>query len=126
MQRRMLKSKIHRATVTDSNLDYAGSISIDTELMKLADIREFEQVTVLDINNGARFTTYAIDGQPGEVCLNGAAARLVHRGDLVILLTYVDLDERELADYAPGIIIVDEDNRPLPAYNRERISHSSG
>ena len=126
MQRTMLKSKIHRATVTDSNLDYAGSISIDAELMNLADIREFEEVTVLDINNGARFTTYAIKGQPGEVCLNGAAARLVHRGDLVILLTYVDLDERELADHTPGIVVVDEDNRPLPDYRRERISHSSG
>src|SRR5207237_9656815 len=104
----MLKSHVHRATLTDSNLDYAGSISIDAELMNLADIREFEEVTVLDINNGARFTTYAIKGQPGEVCLNGAAARRVHRGDLVILLTYVDLDDRELANYPPEAVMLDE------------------
>ena len=91
MRRRMMKSKIHRATVTDANLDYVGSISLDPELMTLADILEYEQVTVLDIDNGARFETYAIVGGPGEVCLNGAAARLVHRGDKVIVITYARL-----------------------------------
>ena len=90
MRRRMMKSKIHRATVTDANLDYVGSISLDPELMALADIREYEQVTVVDINNGARFETYAIIGGPGEVCLNGAAARLVAPGDRVIILSYAD------------------------------------
>jgi aspartate 1-decarboxylase len=112
MRRRMMKSKIHRATVTDANLDYVGSISLDPELMGLADILEFEQVTVLDIDNGARFETYAIVGGPGEVCLNGAAARLVQRGDKVIVITYADYDEAELADYEPTIVHVDAQNAP--------------
>jgi len=117
MRRRMMKTKIHRATVTDANLDYVGSISLDPELMRLADILEFEQVTVLDIDNGARLETYAIVGGPGEVCLNGAAARLVHRGDKVIVITYADYDEAELTDFAPTIVHVDAANAPceLPA-----------
>ncbi|MDA8343041.1 MAG: aspartate 1-decarboxylase [Actinomycetota bacterium] len=90
----MMKSKIHRATVTDANLNYVGSISLDPELMRAADILEWEQVTVLDIDNGARFETYAIVGGPGQVCLNGAAARLVHRGDKVIVITYADYGAR--------------------------------
>ena len=110
MRRRMMKSKIHRATVTDANLEYVGSISLDPELMALADIREWEQVTVLDIDNGARFETYAIVGGPNEVCLNGAAARLVHRGDKVIVITYADYDEAELEDFAPRIVHVDATN----------------
>ena len=101
MRRRMMKSKIHRATVTDANLDYVGSISLDPELMRLGDIREYEQVAVLDIDNGARFETYAILGGPGEVCLNGAAARLVHRGDKVIVITYADYEEAELSSFEP-------------------------
>jgi aspartate 1-decarboxylase len=113
MRRRMLKSKIHRATVTGSDLNYVGSISLDPHLMKLADIRQFEEVTVLDINNGARFTTYAIEGTSGEVCLNGAAARLVHRGDLVILLTYVDIEEQELDGFSPTVVFVTEENEPV-------------
>ena len=113
MRRRMMKSKIHRATVTDANLDYVGSISLDPALMALADILEFEQVTVLDIDNGARFETYAIVGGPGEVCLNGAAARLVHRGDKVIVITYADYDDAELDGYAPTIVHVDGANRPI-------------
>ena len=117
MRRRMMKSKIHRATVTDANLDYVGSISLDPELMRLSDIREFEQVTVLDIDNGARFETYAIVGGPREVCLNGAAARLVHRGDKVIVITYADYEEAELVDFAPVVVHVDAANIPtdLPA-----------
>ena len=111
MRRRMMKSKIHRATVTDANLDYVGSISLDPELMTLADILEYEQVTVLDIDNGARFETYAILGGPGEVCLNGAAARLVHRGDKVIVITYADYEEAELEQFAPRIVHVDRTNR---------------
>ena len=110
MRRRMMKSKIHRATVTDANLDYVGSISLDPELMALADILEYEQVTVLDIDNGARFETYAILGGPGEVCLNGAAARLVHRGDKVIVITYADYEPAELDDFEPVVVHVDAAN----------------
>jgi aspartate 1-decarboxylase len=113
MRRRMLKSKIHRARVTDANLDYVGSVSIDPELMVLADIVEFEQVAVLDIENGARFETYAMAGRSGEICLNGAAARLVLPGDRVILLSYADYTDDELAGYAPRIVHVDADNRPI-------------
>ncbi len=113
MRRRMMKSKIHRATVTDANLDYIGSISLDPELMRLADVREYEQVAVLDIDNGARFETYAIVGGPGEVCLNGAAARLVHRGDKVIVITYAEYEESELDDFAPKVVHVDSSNAPV-------------
>jgi len=115
MRRRMMKSKIHRATVTDANLNYVGSISLDSDLMRQADIREWEQVAVLDIDNGARFETYAIPGEGGQVCLNGAAARLVHPGDKVIILTYADYEEAELQDFSPAIVHVDDANRPLPA-----------
>jgi aspartate 1-decarboxylase len=114
MRRRMMKSKIHRATVTDANLHYVGSISIDPRLMELSDILEWEQVTVVDIDNGQRFETYAIVGNPGEITLNGAAARLVHPGDKVIIITYADFDAEELADFAPRIVHVDEENRPVP------------
>ena len=113
MRRRMMKSKIHRATVTDANLDYVGSISLDPELMALADILEYEQVTVVDINNGARFETYAIVGGPGEVCLNGAAARLVHRGDRVIVITYADYEVAELEGFVPAVVHVDTTNTPV-------------
>jgi aspartate 1-decarboxylase len=113
MRRRMMKSKIHRATVTGANLDYVGSISLAPELMALADIVEWEQVAVLDIDNGARFETYAILGGPGEVCLNGAAARLVHRGDKVIVITYADYEGAELEDFAPKIVHVDSSNSPV-------------
>jgi len=106
----MMKSKIHRATVTDANLDYVGSISLDPELMTRADILEYEQVAVLDIDNGARFETYAIVGAPGEVCLNGAAARLVHRGDKVIVITYADYESAELSGFRPTIVHVDAVN----------------
>jgi aspartate 1-decarboxylase len=98
-RRRMLLSKIHRAVVTDANLHYVGSISIDRDLMDAAGILEFEQVTVLDIDNGARFETYVIAGGSGEICLNGVAARLVTIGDHVILLTYADFDDAELVNY---------------------------
>ncbi len=113
MRRRMMKSKIHRATVTGAELDYVGSISLDTRLMELADIREHEQVAVLDIDNGARFETYAIAGGEGEVCLNGAAARLVHPGDKVIVLTYADYEDAELDGFEPRVVHVDACNRVL-------------
>lgn len=113
MRRRMMKSKIHRATVTDANLNYIGSVSIDTELMALADILPYEQVAVLDIDNGARFETYAIEGRRGEICLNGAAARLVSPGDRVILITYADYSAKELQSYVPKVVHVDGDNRVI-------------
>ena len=119
MRRRMLKSKIHRATVTDADLNYVGSISLDPALMKGADILEHEQVAVLDIDNGARFETYAITGQPGQVCCNGAAARLVHPGDKVIILTYAEYERCRARGYAPVVVHVDQWNRavtvPAPA-----------
>ena len=108
MQRIMMKSKIHRATVTGADLNYVGSITLDPRLMELADIREHEQVHVLDIDNGARFETYAIGAGPGDVILNGAAARLVHPGDKVIVITYAQYDEAELAAYEPLVVHVDE------------------
>jgi aspartate 1-decarboxylase len=113
MRRRMMKSKLHRATVTDANLNYVGSISLDSELMRLADIREWEQVAVLDIDNGARFETYAIPGETGQVCLNGAAARLVHPGDKVIVITYADYEDAELDGFVPAVVHVDAANRPV-------------
>ena len=113
MRRRMMKSKIHRATVTGADLNYVGSISLDPELMRLADIMEWEQVAILDVDNGARFETYAILGEPGEICLNGAAARLVQQGDRVIIVTYADYESAELAEFKPTVVHVDTANRPI-------------
>ena len=109
----MLKSKVHRATVTGSDLNYVGSITMDPELLEAADIREHEQVHVLDIDNGARFETYTITGAPGsgEITINGAAARLVHTGDKVIVVSYAEYDEAELDSYEPRVVHVDTDNR---------------
>jgi len=115
VNRTMMKSKVHRATITGANLEYVGSITLDRTLMELADIREFEQVAVLDIDNGARFETYAMEGGPGDVILNGAAARLVQPGDRVIIITYAVYDDAELASYAPRIVHVDEANRAIDA-----------
>lgn len=115
MRRRMMKSKIHRATVTDADLNYVGSITLDVDLMKQADIREMEQVHVLDIDNGNRLVTYAIAGGPGDVCLNGAAARLVSPGDKVIIISYADYEDAELDEYVPQVVHVDSANRPVPA-----------
>lgn len=113
MQRIMLKSKIHRATVTDADLEYEGSITIDETLMKAADIIPFEQVRIYNISNGNRFETYAIKGNKGSgtICLNGAAARKAHRGDLLIIATYVSVDEKDLKGFAPKLVLVDEKNR---------------
>ncbi len=113
MRRRMLKSKIHRATVTGADLHYEGSISIGPDLLAAADIAEFEQVAVVDVNNGNRFETYAIVGEPGEICLNGAAARLVHLGDIVIIFTYADFEASELEGFAPTVVHVDAHNRQV-------------
>ena len=115
MRRRMMNGKIHRARVTDADLNYVGSISIDPILMKGADIVANEQVSVYNLNNGSRLETYAIEGEDGQICLNGAAARLAQVGDLVIIVTYVDLEEGELADHRPSVIVVDEENHPVDA-----------
>ena len=113
----MLKSKIHRATVTDANLNYEGSITIDRNLMKAADILPYEQVHVVDVNNGARLVTYAIEGESGEICLNGAAARLVHKGDIVIILSYTNVMENELPDFHPTLVYVDSKNQIVSKKN---------
>ena len=112
MRRRMMKSKIHRATVTDANLHYVGSVTVDQDLMDAADLVEFEQVAVVDIDNGARLETYVIAGErgSGDLCLNGAAARLVSPGDKVIVISYADYEDAELAAYAPAIVHVDTAN----------------
>jgi len=106
----MLKSKIHRACVTEVNIDYEGSITIDKKLMEEADILPYEQVQVLNINNGARFTTYAMEGESGEVCLNGAAARLAAKGDTIIILSYCYVEDDEAHNFAPRLIYVDAQN----------------
>lgn len=111
MQISLLKCKIHRATVTDADLNYEGSVSIDPELIKAAGLRLFERVEVLNINNGQRFSTYVILGKPGEICLNGAAARLVHRGDLVIILAYASMTDEEADQHKPRLVFVDERNQ---------------
>ena len=122
MKRIMFKSKIHRATVTGADLDYEGSITIDSELMQLADILPYEKVDIYNITNGERFSTYVIPGEPGsgEICLNGAAARKVQKGDKVIIVTYCELDEEEIKDFSPTIVLVNEENKPV------KISKTSG
>jgi aspartate 1-decarboxylase len=108
----MLKSKIHRATVTAANIDYEGSITIDRKLMAEAEILPYEQVQVLNVNNGARFSTYAIEGEEGsgEICLNGAAARLAIKGDIVIILTYCHVSDEEARNHKPKIVYVNDNN----------------
>ncbi len=107
-----LKAKIHRATITESDLNYVGSITIDKELLETAGIKPYEKVTIVDINNGSRFETYVIEGEPGsrEICVNGAAARLVHKGDLIIIIAYALMTEEELDKHKPVIVHVDEKN----------------
>ena len=113
MNRTMLKSKIHRATVTGSDLNYVGSITIDADLLDAGDILEHELVHVVDVDNGARFETYTIAGErgSGEIKINGAAARLVHTGDTIIVISYASYDENELASYEPKVVHVNEENR---------------
>lgn len=109
MQRTMLKSKIHRATVTDADLHYVGSITIDADLLEAADIHEYEQVSVVNVDNGSRFETYTIAGErgSGEMKVNGAAARLVHRGDTIIVISYGSYDAAELESYVPTVVHVE-------------------
>ena len=113
MKRRMCKSKIHRAKITEAELHYEGSLTIDRRLMKEADILPFEQVQVVNVNNGNRFETYAICGEPGSgtICLNGAAARLGHVGDEIIIITYADYEQKEAARHHPTIVLVDGSNK---------------
>jgi aspartate 1-decarboxylase len=115
LQRTMLKSKLHRVTITGSDLHYVGSITIDEDLLEAADLLAYEQVTVVDIDNGARFETYTIPGRRGarEITVNGAAARLVHKGDKIIVISYGSYDGAELAGYAPRVVHVDTDNQIL-------------
>jgi len=111
MQISVLKSKIHRATVTGAELEYEGSISVDADLCRAARIHPYEKVEVYNCNSGERFATYVIVGGPGEVCVNGAAARLVQRGDPVIIASYASIDERAAEGYQPIVLLVDEQNR---------------
>ena len=113
LTRTMLKSKIHRATVSDCDLHYVGSITVDPDLLEAADIMEFEQVAVVDVDNGARFETYTIAGERGSGAMkvNGAAARLVHRGDTIIVISYGSYDRAEMEDYEPRVVHVDAGNR---------------
>jgi aspartate 1-decarboxylase len=121
MQRTMLKSKIHRATVTGSDLHYVGSITIDPELLGAADILEHEQVHVVDVDNGARFETYTIAGEPGSgtMQVNGAAARLVHTGDTIIVISYAQYDAAELDRYEPRVVHVEAGTNALLDVDRE-------
>lgn len=113
MRRILFKSKIHRATVTDANLDYEGSISIDRDLLEAADILEFEKVAVWNVTRGTRLETYAIEGERGSgtICLNGAAAHLNKPGDLVIIATFAEVEDAEARNWKPTVILVDEKNR---------------
>ncbi|MBT9167871.1 MAG: Aspartate 1-decarboxylase [Syntrophomonadaceae bacterium] len=113
MQRTMCKSKIHRATVTDANLNYVGSITIDEDLMDAADLLPYEQVQIVNNNNGARFETYIIKGKrgTGTICLNGAAARLVQSGDIIIIISYVQVSDNEALTFKPRILSVNEKNQ---------------
>lgn len=111
MRLTMLKSKIHRATVTDANLNYEGSVSIDPQLCEAARLLPFERVDIYNCSNGARFSTYVIYGKPGEVCLNGAAARHVHVGDLVIIAAYAEFEQMEAMEHKPSLVMVNESNK---------------
>jgi aspartate 1-decarboxylase len=116
MRRTLLKSKIHRATVTDANLLYQGSVTIDPLLLAAADLVEFERVEIYNCTNGKRFATYAIPGTPGrgEIVVNGAAAHKARRGDIVIIASYAEYEAHELAGHKPALVFVDEENRQLP------------
>ncbi len=114
MRRTMMKSKLHRACVTDANLNYEGSLTIDAQLMELADIVPYEQVRVYNVSTGARFETYAIEGPAGrgDICLNGAAARMGAPGDLIIIVTYADYEEEEARRHTPRVVLLDAGNKP--------------
>lgn len=121
MYRTMMKSKIHRATVTEANLNYIGSITIDEDLMEAADLLENEKVQIVNNNNGARLETYVIPGPRGSgvICLNGAAARLVQPEDTVIIISYAQLSDEEIQNYKPTVVFVGEDNKPVEMASKE-------
>ena len=121
MNRILLKSKIHRATVTQAELHYEGSVTIDTNLLELADIIEFEQVQIYNVTNGNRLTTYAIQGKrdSGVICINGAAAHLVRHGEMIIICTYAQFNGAECTKHFPQIVFVDEKNRPKTRAEKE-------
>ena len=127
MRRRMMKSKIHRATVTDANLHYVGSVTVDEDLLEAADILEFEQVAIVDVDNGARLETYTIAGPRGSgvVCLNGAAARLVSPGDKIIMISYADYDREELEHYEPVVVHVDTENNQIDEVTAELLAEQT-
>lgn len=118
----MLKSKIHRATVTQAELDYVGSITVDVELLEKAGIMEYEMVQVVDINNGSRFETYTIAGErnSGIICLNGAAARCVQKNDKIIIMAYAQMTPEEAKDYKPTVVFVNDENKAEKITNYER------
>ncbi|WP_142413156.1 aspartate 1-decarboxylase [Hathewaya massiliensis] len=121
MQLNMLKAKIHRATITEANLNYVGSITIDSALLKASGILEYEKVQIVDINNGERLDTYVIPGEEnsGMICLNGAAARLVQKDDKIIIMSYAFMDENEAKSYRPTVVFVDENNKVSEIINYE-------
>jgi aspartate 1-decarboxylase len=121
MERKMLKSKIHRAVVTGADLHYEGSVTIDKGLMEAADIIPYEAVSIWNVTNGNRFETYAIEGERGSgvICVNGAAARMVSPRDLVIIASFVNMDDAEARSYEPRLVFVDEENRMLPGRREE-------
>ena len=125
--RTMLKGKIHRARVTEANIDYEGSITIDKDLMEAADILQYEQVHVLDVDNGARLVTYAIEGARGSgvICMNGAAARLVYKGDTVIIISYCTVNEAEAHNHTPKLVYVNSKNQ-IVKKSKEICSAFSG
>ena len=118
----MLKSKIHRATVTEAELDYVGSITIDKNLLESSGILEYEKVLVVDITNGSRLETYTIAGERGSgiICLNGAAAKLINKGDPVIIMAFADMDEKEAKEYKPTVVFVDGENKIKSIKNYEK------
>ncbi len=121
MQIEMLYSKIHRATVTDANLNYVGSITIDEDLLDAAKMRVGQKVEILNINNGERFSTYIIKGErgKGDICLNGAAARKAHQGDKIIIVAYASYDEKELENYKPTVVLMNEESNTIAAVHEE-------
>ena len=125
MKRSFLKSKIHRAVITQTELHYEGSLTIDKKIMEEADVLELEKVSVVNINNGERFETYVIPGERGSgtICLNGAAARKAIVGDKVIIMTFCDLDETEISNFEPKIILLDEDNKIKSVLNKVEVNN---
>ena len=119
---KMLKAKIHRATVTQAELDYVGSITVDMDLLEQAGILEYEKVQIVDVNNGSRFETYTIAGEPGSgmICLNGAAARMVQTGDKIILMAYAQVTPEEASELRPTVLFVDEKNKVTKVTNYEK------